>query len=135
MTSPLTLRRSRVCVVPVFALLSVACGSTRLPECEQLTTAIADGSSNAMRKSGTLEDFKTALTAAADKAVNISVTSAPRDSAGGVDLGTPRDAYVKILRSAATEATVAGHSPARSALVNATAKALDTINLRCSGER
>jgi hypothetical protein len=104
-------------------------------QCEQLTQAIANGSSAALAQSNSAGQFKIALAAAASSAENVRLDK-PAPERSDIDLTEPRDAYVDALRKRAlTASTVPPHSPARDVLVQATTDAIDAVNVLCTGER
>lgn len=125
------------CAVVALAALLCACQRTQLPACQQLTSAIAGGSSKAMvaatNPRGAASEFKTALLAAAREAseVNLRTTQAPY----GMDLNGLRAAYVVDLQKLSSEITVTGPTRERRQLITVTAQAIDGVSLRCSGER
>jgi len=121
----------------VFALLLSlpGCRRPRLVQCKELTIAIADGSSAAMAKSGSADQFKIALAQAADLAEKVQLDNPPHSSSRDLDLTAPRTAYVDKLRKALSEPMTPPHSDARSELLRATAQAIDAVNLLCTGER
>ena len=112
-----------------FALCTVGllgCKATQLEECQRLVAAIAEGSASAMSASPTPESSQ-ALKRAAER-VDAVLLNVP-------ELASPRDTYVRALRKAAVAPEAEKPGPNSRALVLATSKALEDINLHCSGER
>lgn len=119
----------------IVGVMISGCHRSRLLECEELTSAIAEGSSNAMTSSSSVPAFRSALRAAAGQARDVPLRPAHVAGERDIDLAEPRDQYVATLLAASEKVENPGHSPARSKLIKATSDAVAAIGLRCSGER
>ncbi len=103
------------------------CTRSTVRECQELIQAVAEGSGVAMSSQDSPKSFRDALTKAADKVANISLTTS--------ELDAQRWAFVAGLRSAAALDDASTLPGAREKLVALTAKTVDEVSLHCSGER